>query len=118
MPQQPFSESAPKISIELIAENIRAIRNENIQYLLTAEGLSAFMEHYFNARAISSIKAEFLRRDLQQLSKDTIDLAFYSSLITLLKSSGQVRPPDNHPLFLADLMRIFSKYGFTRSGLL
>ena len=104
----------PNSSIEKITENLRLIRDNKIEHLLTERGLMSFLEEHFNTIAISPIKTEFLKRDLRQLLQEPLDLSYYSSLITQIRNSGQRDTIQHHHLFLNELLVHFSKYGFSK----
>ena len=99
-----------KVSIDKIIDNIRITRNDKIQKLLVEEALMTFLQEQFEVVAVSAIKLEFLKRDLQELKKSSLDLAHYASLIKLLKESNIDTPLDDDPLFKNELILIFQKY--------
>lgn len=106
------SKEASKISTEFIIENLKSIRDSVINDLLRSDdSLMSFMEKHYNTVAISSVKKEFLRRDLNELKSSTLDLVHYSSLIKEIRESGNLNSWERHPLFQLELKVIFQKYG-------
>jgi len=51
--------------------------------------LMAFLEHYFDALALSNVKKQLLFKDLVELRNSQLDLSHYSSLITMMKELKQ-----------------------------
>jgi len=98
----------PDVSIEAIIENVRAIRDGLITRLLKDDELRHFLETHYNIFAMSTIRVEFLKRDLRELKGTSLDLVHYSSLIKYVKEARVEVSPD-HPLFLAELRGIFEK---------
>lgn len=71
----------------------------------------SFLEAHFNTLAISPVKQEFLKRDLHELLKSSLDLVHYSSLIKEIIEIGNLGSREGHPLFHYELKVIFNKYG-------
>jgi len=103
-------EDPSKVSIDKIIDNIRITRNDKIQKLLVENALMVFLKEQFEVVVVSAIKLEFLKRDLQELKKSSLDLTHYASLIKLLKESNIDTPLDDDPLFKNELILIFQKY--------
>lgn len=101
------------ISIELIIEHLKSIRNTTVIGLLkNDDALIAFLEVHFDTISISAVKREFLRRDLGELKNSSLDLVHYSSLIKEIKEKGGMKVIGEHPLFDQELRVICEKYGF------
>jgi hypothetical protein len=106
-------QSLPKVSPEAIIETIRMLRDNHINELLkTDEALFRFLKKHYDTVAISPIKKEFLKRDLIELKKTSLDLVHYSSLIKETKERGGMELAGSHRLFIQELNVIFQKYGF------
>lgn len=106
------SREASKISTEFIIENLKSIRDSVISNLLKSDdSLMSFLEKHYNTIAISSVKKEFLKRDLNELKDSTLDLVHYSSLIKEIRETGNLSSWEKHPLFQYELKVIFQKYG-------
>jgi len=105
-------ESSPLVSIEKMILMIRETRDRQIDALLKDTGLMSFLEEQYETFAISSVKKEFLKRDLKELQNTSLDLAHYSSLIKQMKEATLHVELINHPLVLQEFKRIFQKYGF------
>lgn len=107
-----YKESA-EISTEVIIEHLRSNRDTIINDLLENDStLMAFLEVHFDTIAISSVKREFLKRDLVELKNSSLDLVHYSSLIKEIKETGNSVSIEGHSLFHLELKVIFEKYGF------
>ena len=106
-------QSLPKVSPEAIIETILMLRDNRINELLkTDEALSRFMEKHCDIVSISPIKKEFLKRDLIELKRTSLDLVHYSSLIKEIKERGGMELAGSPVLFIQELNVIFQKYGF------
>lgn len=97
--------------MDQIIAAIRNTRDQQIDELMKDPVLMAFLEHYYNTVAISDVKKAFLRRSLSELKNSSLDLSYYSSLITKMKESN-TSSVDNHKLFLSELKVLFQKQGF------
>ena len=104
------TEKIGEISMDQIITSIREVRNQQIDELMKEPVLEAFLEHYYNVVALSSVKKAFLFKDLGELKFSPLDLAHYSSLITRLKETKSINVNGNSPLFLNELKSIFQKY--------
>jgi chorismate-pyruvate lyase len=107
------AESAARASTEQVINTIRETRNALINALLNDTSLLAFAELHFNTVALSTIKTEFLKRDLAELLDSSLDLVHYSALVRESKQQN-IRISSNHPLLLTEIFSIFSKYGVNR----
>jgi hypothetical protein len=110
MNKRPGLHNASKVSIDKIIQNIRYVRDEQLQHLLDVQNMSPFLEEEFNVRTLSAVKLEFLKRDLLELKKSSLNLTHYATLINELKESNLDLPQKDHPLFLQELKLIFDKY--------
>jgi hypothetical protein len=108
----PTKESS-KISTEIVIDDLRSIRDNLINELLkNDDSLMSYLEAHYNTIAISSLKKEFLKRDLTELRNSSLDLVHYASLIKEIKDTANLIASDLHPLFQNELKVIFQKYGF------
>ncbi|MBL7872030.1 MAG: hypothetical protein JNM78_10490 [Cyclobacteriaceae bacterium] len=106
------SKKVSKISTEIVIDTLRSIRETSIDELLhNDDSLMAFLETHFNTLAISSVKKEFLKRDLNELRSSSLDLVHYSSLIKEIAESGSLVIRKERPLFHYELKVLFQKYG-------
>ena len=107
------SKELSKVSTEIVIEDLRGIRDNQIGELLkNDDSLMSYLEVHYNTIAISSLKKEFLKRDLTELKNSSLDLVHYASLIKEVKETGNLVSTELHPLFQAELKVIFQKYGF------
>jgi len=104
--------SGAVISIELIISNIKSTRDLLVKNLLNDQGISAFLENYFETFVISPVKKEFLRRDLKELQNSNLDLVHYAALIRQMKDESNYTPDPANCLFSEECIKIFRKYGF------
>lgn len=106
------AKEASKISTEVVIDMLRSVRDSTITLLLkNDDALMSFMEQHYNTIAISSVKQEFLKRDLNELKNSSLDLVHYSSLIKEIKETENLSSREGHPLFHHELGVIFQKYG-------
>jgi hypothetical protein len=111
MQQNHSVEPALKVSIDQSIETIRAHRDEHLKELLNDSTLMNFLEAQYDVFQISSVRREFLKRDLTDLKNTSLDLVHYAALIRDMKE-GTSTTIAEHPLFLEELRNIFKKYGF------
>jgi hypothetical protein len=104
-------QSATPVSIEQIIEDLRLQRHACIKELLQDSNLMSFLEAQYDVFQISSVRREFLKRDLLELKDSSLDRVHYASLIKDIKENGSVEL-QQHPLFLSELREIFKKYYF------
>lgn len=110
MQQNHSAEPALKISVDQSIETIRAYRDECLKQLLNDSRLMDFLEAQYDVFQISTVRKEFLKRDLTDLKNSPLDLVHYAALIRDLK--GGTATVADHPLFLEELRNIFKKYSF------
>ncbi len=91
-----------------VIEELLKIRNNLISELLDDNGLKNFLEKEFDMIALSPIKVEFLKRDLKELQRSSLDLVHYAGLIKLIKETGANAQQSN--LFLNEIRTVFQKY--------
>ena len=100
-----------EVSMAQIIAAIQSFRDRQIDELMKGPTLMQFLEHYFDTIAISDAKKEFLQRLLVELKNSSLDLSFYSGLITQIKQNNMLEIGD-HKLFLLELRNLFQKCGF------
>lgn len=96
-------------SMESIVADIRIIRDARIRNLMRDPDLLSFLEEHFDVVALSLIKKEFLKRELQELTASSLDLVHYGTLIREMRDSTVPVSYDN-PLFNSELKSIFQRY--------
>ena len=74
-------------STDRIIEDIQERRVALTKDLLKDDLLSSYLDTLYEGAKLSSVKSEFLKRDLKQLSEAPIDLVHYSMLILKAKES-------------------------------
>jgi hypothetical protein len=100
-----------KLSVEKIIDLVRQVRNDLVkEFLIKDNAQKYFVDHY--NKPLSTIKLEFLRRDLSELLISPVDLAHYSSLIKDIRetNSASLSKGNNEELFYKELAGIFDKY--------
>ncbi len=109
------SQQASKISSEFVIDTLRSIRDTTINELLKSDDyLLSFLEVHYNTLAVSPLKLKFLKRELHEILKSSLDLVHYSSLIKEILETGNLGSREVHPLFQYELKLIFQKYGIER----
>ncbi len=112
MEKNQSAKEASKISTEFVIDMLRTVRDSTINAILkNDDSLMSFLEEHYDTIAISSVKQEFLKRDLNELKNSSLDLVHYSSLIKEIKETGNLISREGHPLFHHELRVIFQKYG-------
>ncbi|HZX75390.1 MAG TPA: hypothetical protein VFE57_13265 [Cyclobacteriaceae bacterium] len=98
-----------EISIELVIQNIKSARDQSLSRLQKDSVLQRFLEEHYAIFGLSTIRTEFLKRDLKELRDSSLDLVHYSSLIKELKEGNVLVVDQNHKLILSELKAIFEK---------
>lgn len=103
-------EKIETVSMDQIIVSVRNVRDQQIEELLKEPALMAFLEHYYDTLMISNVKKLFLLKDLFELKNSSLDLSYYSSLITQMKELKTLEVSVGHKLFLVELKELFEKY--------
>lgn len=74
-------------STDRIIEDIQERRVAMIKDLLKDDLLGSYLNTQYEGQKLSSVKSEFLKRDIKTLSEAPIDLVHYSMLILKAKES-------------------------------
>lgn len=112
-PLFPGADFSATLSTESIITYLHMLRNQRLLELSRHDdALMDLLEDLYNTIAISAVKREFMKRDLQELRSSSLDLVHYSSLITEIKKGGDASIAERSPLFVEELKQIFKKYGF------
>lgn len=107
----PVQESA-RLSIERIIDSVRQKQGDLINQYLNDAALRSYFKQQYN-RDISSVKLEFLKRDLRELTKAALDLVHYAALIKQMKElNSEFLPEGSDAFFYEELHAIFKKYIF------
>jgi hypothetical protein len=107
------SVQSENLSMEKIIDLVRQVRNDLVKdFLIKDNSQNYFAEHY--NKPLSTIKLEFLRRDLSELLISPVDLVHYSSLIKEIRetNSASLSKGNNDELFYKELELIFDKYKY------
>jgi hypothetical protein len=101
-----------KLSVEKVIDLVRQVRNDLVKdFLIKDNAQNYFAEHY--NKPLSTIKLEFLRRDLSELLISPVDLVHYSALIKAIRDTNCANLSNgNNDLFYRELDVIFSKYKY------
>ncbi len=100
-----------KGSVDDAISTIRRMRDEFLSSLLTDAGLSTFIEEYYDTIFLSPVRTEFLRRDISELRRSQLDLAYYAPLIRELKE-GKIAEVKDHPLLIKEVKALYEKYKY------
>lgn len=104
-----LTDKSTKPSFDQIITNVQNQRNAFIAELLKESNLTEFIKDHYEVFQVSSVRKEFMLRDLVELKNTPLDLVHYASLIKYLKESGRVIMGDNR-LFIEELRKVFRKY--------
>jgi hypothetical protein len=111
-PLFPGTDFSATLSTESIITYLKTLRNQRLQELARHDdALMDLLEELYNTVAISAVKREFMKRDLQELRNSSLDLVHYSSLIAEIKKTGDAGIAERSTLFVEELKQIFRKYG-------
>jgi hypothetical protein len=102
-----------KLFVEKVIDLVRQVRNDLVKdFLIKDNAQKYFVEHY--NKPLSTIKLEFVKRDLSELLISPVDVVHYSSLIKEIRetNSASLSKRNNDELFYRELESIFSKYKF------
>lgn len=99
-------------SVETIIAYIRSLRDQRLLELTRHDdALMDLLEELYNTVAISTVKREFMKRDLKELRGTPLDRSHYATLISEITENGDKIDAEKSPLFIAELQQIFAKYG-------
>lgn len=95
-----------------IIELIKKLRNDLIKDFLDERHLKEyFRTKYFYISDFSSVKVEFIRKDLKELFQSPLDVAHYKPIIDEIKTNERTSLAEgNEQLFYKELESIFLKY--------
>ena len=111
-PLFPGTDFSATISTESVITYLQTLRNQRLLELARHDdALMDLLEELYNTVAISAVKREFIKRDLQELRSSSLDLVHYSSLISEIKKTGDSGIAGTSKLFVDELKQIFKKYG-------
>lgn len=113
-PLFPGTDFSATLSTESIITYLHKLRNQRLLELSKHDdALMDLLEDLYNTVAISAVKREFMKRDLQELRSSSLNLVHYSSLITEIKNSGNPELAETSPLFAEEMKQVFKKYGLS-----
>lgn len=111
-PLFPGTDFSATLSTESIISYLQTLRNQRLLELSRHDdALLDLLEELYNIVAISAVKREFMKRDLQELRSTSLDQTHYASLIAEIKTTGDSGIAEKSPLFVNELKQIFKKYG-------
>lgn len=111
-PLFPGTDFSATLSTESIITYLQTLRNQRLLELSKYDdALMDVLEDLYNTVAISAVKREFMKRDLQELRSTSLPMGHYQSLITEIKQSGNAELAEKSPLFMEEMKQIFKKYG-------
>jgi hypothetical protein len=100
------------LSVEKIIDLIRSVRNELIKEYLKDEHLISYFREQFN-KELTTVKKEFLKRELKELLIAPVDLVHYAGLINQMRETNTASITEkNNELFYKELDLIVKKYAF------
>lgn len=105
------SESILSLSGDSIIEFVRDNRNEKINKLLVDHELQRFLNDRHGMKEVSTIKLEFIKRALKELSSAPLDLSHYSQAILEMRRTGAILISNSSErLFYLDIDKSIKNY--------
>jgi len=96
-----------------VIEIIRDLRNHLLNEFLNEERINHFFKEYYQIAPLSKVRMEFLKKDLRELQKSSLNLIHYSGLIRQIKETNSARLTSGmDALFYNELEDVFRKYIF------
>lgn len=96
-----------------VIDLIRNLRNDLIKDYLDERNLKAYVADKFNIKDLSSIKIEFIKKDLKELLLAPVDTEHYKPLMDEITLNERTSLAEgNEQLFYKELDRIFVQYIF------
>ena len=95
-----------------VVELIHKLRDDLIRDFLDERFLKQYIKSKYHHSDISSIKMEFIRRDLKELYLSPVNAVHYKPLIEEIQSREKTSLVGNEQLFYRDVESIFEKYIF------
>ena len=100
-----------KLSMESIIDNVRTHRNELIKDLLKDGKIQSYFQST-HQKDISSVRIEFIRRELKTLSATPVDLIHYAALIKNIRKNNSFEAIADDQIFYDELELIFRRYNY------
>lgn len=111
-PLFPGTDFSATLSTESIISYLQTLRNQRLLELSRHDdALMDLLEELYNTVAISAVKREFMKRDLQELRCTSLNLGHYKNLINEIKTTGNAELAEKSPLFAEEMKQVFKKYG-------
>lgn len=105
------NETTPSVSTEAITQTVHMLRNSWLTKLLSDDqSLLKFLSRQFDVHALSDVKKEFLKRELNLLRSSPLDHKHYDPLIREVKERGGTELVGSNQLFLQEVEPIILKY--------
>jgi hypothetical protein len=96
---------------ERIIDLIRKLRNDLIKDFLDERHLKDYLQNQFRIRELSTIKIEFIKRDLKELLISPVNLDHYEPVISQIKTSDSAAIAEsNEQLFYKEVEAILKRY--------
>jgi hypothetical protein len=96
---------------ERIIDLIRKLRNDLIKDFLDERHLKEYLDSQFRVRDLSTIKIEFIKRDLKELLIAPVNLNHYEPVISEIKTNDSAALTENNEqLFYKEVETIFKRY--------
>ena len=96
---------------ERIIDLVRKLRNDLIKDFLDERHLKDYLSNQFRIRELSTIKIEFIKRDLKELLIAPVNLNHYEQVITQIKTTDSAALSEhNEQLFYKEVENIFKRY--------
>jgi hypothetical protein len=100
-----------KWSEERILELVRKLRNDLIKDFLDERYLKEYLFVNFRIRDLSTVRIEFIKKELKELLISPVNTNHYQSLIDQIRETDSAGLTEtNEPLFYKELDPIFKRY--------
>ncbi|HRJ31077.1 MAG TPA: hypothetical protein PLV21_14025 [Cyclobacteriaceae bacterium] len=100
-----------RLTEEAILDHIRTLRNNLIKDFLDERFLISYFSEVYNRKELTTVKVEFIKRDLKEMLIHPVDLNHYKELITQLRETNAASLTEkNEKLFYTDVEKVFRRY--------
>jgi hypothetical protein len=111
MNERPFIFSTTENEAMDILDVIRRLRNDLVKDFLDERNMIRYLSEQYRVHEISSVKMEFIKRDLKNLLIAPVDKEWYRSIIDEFHESGSAALSEgNEKLFYKEIEKILKKY--------
>lgn len=111
MENENITTGSVKWTDESITDLIRKLRNDLIKDFLDERNLIAYFAEQYNRKEITTVKIQFMKKDLKELLIAPVDLRHYASLVEQIRLSDSASITEKHDqLFYKEVEMILKRY--------